>query len=287
MKIKLEDLGLRKDEVARYRSFSGDMFNCPLHYHDCFELTYLKSSSGTLLVGNETYQYHAGQLFLFAPGVAHSFVHDESKLALGQKPEGCVLLINENFLKNSYIDWQESFLLNTLLENSKCGIAFSMSDCKRTNLMYKRFATLDITGFEMLKSVSTIVFELAEAKRFTLLQHTKELIPLETNIQSPISLATFYIHNHFHKEMTVEEVAKYVNMSYSSFSRYFKQKMKMNFTSYLQKIRLAHAKKLLIESNLTVSQICYESGFNNPPFFNRVFKQSQNCSPREYRIKHQ
>jgi AraC-like DNA-binding protein len=287
MKINFEDLGLRNNEVARFRSFSGDLFNCPLHYHDCFELTLIKSSDGILEVGNESYPYYEGQLFLFAPGVVHSFVHNEIPLIQNAKPQGLVLLINELFLNTTYIHWQESYLLKSLFENAKSGIVFDLNSCRRTKLIFNKFQKQDITGFEILKLVSIILFELAESKIFNLLQYNS-ISPNDESVNaSPISIATLYIHRHFQENISVEIVAQQVNMSYSSFSRFFKQKIKMNFSTYLQKIRLSHAKKLLIETNLSINQVCYDSGFNNPSFFNRVFKTYQSCSPKEYRSKYQ
>jgi transcriptional regulator GlxA family with amidase domain len=92
-----------------------------------------------------------------------------------------------------------------------------------------------------------------------------------------------YVLKHFASEIRVNDVAKQLNMADNSFSRYFSQRTRKTFTSFVNEVRLNHACKLLIENRLSVAQICFECGFNNLSNFNKHFKELYYQTPLAYR----
>jgi AraC-type DNA-binding domain-containing proteins len=72
-------------------------------------------------------------------------------------------------------------------------------------------------------------------------------------------------------------------MSPVSFSRFFKLRTGKNLSDYIIDIRLGHAARLLVDSTDTISEICYECGFNNISNFNRIFKKKKSMTPKEFR----
>jgi transcriptional regulator GlxA family with amidase domain len=92
-----------------------------------------------------------------------------------------------------------------------------------------------------------------------------------------------YVQANYNKKIKVEEVASLVDLSVVSFSRLIKQRTGKTFIDFLNELRLGYATRLLIESNKTVTEICYECGFNNISNFNRIFKKSQGYTPSEFR----
>ena len=68
-----------------------------------------------------------------------------------------------------------------------------------------------------------------------------------------------------------------------SFSRFFKLRTGKNLSDYIIDIRLGYAARLLVDSTMSVAEICYECGFNNLSNFNRIFKKKKECSPKEFR----
>ncbi len=82
----------------------------------------------------------------------------------------------------------------------------------------------------------------------------------------------------------MEELAELVNMSPVSLSRLIKKRTGKSFMEFLIEVRLGEATRLLIESNLSVSEICYACGFNNVSNFNRIFKKYQRCTPSAFRM---
>ncbi|KAA6313663.1 HTH-type transcriptional activator Btr, partial [termite gut metagenome] len=92
-----------------------------------------------------------------------------------------------------------------------------------------------------------------------------------------------YINEHYKEEIRLNVLAGMVGMTPVSFSRFFKVRTGKNLSEYIIDIRLGFSTRLLIDSTMSISEICYECGFNNLSYFNRVFKRKKLCSPREFR----
>ncbi len=92
-----------------------------------------------------------------------------------------------------------------------------------------------------------------------------------------------YINNNFDKSITLKEVARLVNMSEVSFSRFFKQRTGNTFIDSLTEIRLANASRMLIDTTQSIAGIAYYCGFNNISNFYRTFKKRKTCTPKEFR----
>jgi transcriptional regulator GlxA family with amidase domain len=72
-------------------------------------------------------------------------------------------------------------------------------------------------------------------------------------------------------------------MAPTAFSRFFKLRTGRTLSNYLIGIRLGHASRLLVDTTMTMAEICYQCGFNNISNFNRIFKKRKGCSPKEFR----
>lgn len=98
-----------------------------------------------------------------------------------------------------------------------------------------------------------------------------------------INQACNYILNNCQRNLTLEEVAQTVHLSAFYFSRVFKQEKGCNFVEFLTKVRVERAKKLLINTELSVVRIALESGYQDASYFCRVFRQEAGLTPNQYR----
>ena len=98
-----------------------------------------------------------------------------------------------------------------------------------------------------------------------------------------VSQAIGFININFREEITLNIIREKFNVSPAYFSREFKRRTGMCFNDYLAEKRFDYAKKLLEYSDMTVTDICYESGFNDYANFERNFKTRYGNSPRQYR----
>lgn len=95
----------------------------------------------------------------------------------------------------------------------------------------------------------------------------------------------FLTSNYFRQELTIVEVQNAIGISESKISATIKKKTTLNFRQFLNKLRISEAKRLLLETDLQVSEIAFKVGYGNISNFNRVFKESENCSPNDFRKK--
>lgn len=95
-----------------------------------------------------------------------------------------------------------------------------------------------------------------------------------------------YIDEHYMEDLTLDSISSAAGFSRYHFSRLFKQYTGFTFCAYISHRRIKAAEKLLEQSNLSVTEIAMRSGFPSISTFNRVFRQQKNCSPTEYREKH-
>ena len=98
----------------------------------------------------------------------------------------------------------------------------------------------------------------------------------------PVLEAKNFIRQHYEKPLTLEYVSQEVGYSTSHISNLFK-KTGLNFSEYLQQVRLDHAKKKLRDSQLAVAVICENVGYVDLKHFNKVFKATTGMTPRQYR----
>lgn len=98
-----------------------------------------------------------------------------------------------------------------------------------------------------------------------------------------ITRAQEYIRQNFRKDIALEDVARTVGISPYYFSKLFKEEAGMNFTEYLTGIRIETAKRLLSDRELSIKQVCVESGYGNPNYFSRIFKKWVGITPTEFR----
>jgi AraC-like DNA-binding protein len=98
------------------------------------------------------------------------------------------------------------------------------------------------------------------------------------------------IFNNFQEKISIKKIADVASISQHSFCRYFKKRTLKTYWQFLQEVRIGYACRLLIENDMSVEQVCYESGFNNLSNFNRYFKELTKKTPlqyvREYAKKH-
>ena len=98
-----------------------------------------------------------------------------------------------------------------------------------------------------------------------------------------VTKAQEYIRQNFRKDLTLEEVAQTAGISPYYFSKLFKEGTGMNFTEYITGLRIERAKQLLSNRELSIKQVCLDSGYGNPNYFSRIFKKWTGITPTEFR----
>ena len=138
-------------------------------------------------------------------------------------------------------------------------------------------------GFDSVMELISILHDLSISRNMHILSDaTFNNIELSSNSRR-IEKAFEYMNQNFDKSITLKEVAKLVNMTDVSFSRFFKKRTGITFIESLIEMKLGHASRMLIDTTQSVSEVAYKCGFNNISNFNRIFKKKKGCTPKEFR----
>lgn len=213
--------------------------------------------------------------------------------------------ILKDFLKNS--SGLELSLMNLDEENQFGDIQFSkepkITECERSG--YKKilvpiFIKREVVGVVTVAESGAAL--LTQAQCNTILLFLKDFLQrlvnaeLEfvahfqdkelTHQQRIIKEAIEYIHKNYHdSSLNLKNVSSQKSISYHYLSHLFKKELKVNFSSYLTKVRIDRAVSLLKNKSLSVSQIAYHCGFEDPGYFSKTFKRRMGASPVDYRVQ--
>jgi YesN/AraC family two-component response regulator len=247
------------------------------HYHPEIELVYVNGGSGKRQIGSHISYYTDGDLILIGSNLPHcGFTNDQT----GNKNE-TVIQMKPDFLGNDFFEIPEMQHIQNLFIQAKAGIAFH-GDVKK--IVGERIEAMEIQSpIDRLLTMISILNTLERSKEYTILNADGFSIEMQVQDNDRISTVFNYVKDHFQEPIALEDVANLVSMTIPSFCRYFKKITNMTFTSFVNEYRLVHASKLLAEKPISISEICYESGFNNFSHFNKSFKAYTGKSASQYR----
>jgi AraC-like DNA-binding protein len=247
------------------------------HYHPEIELVYVNGGAGKRQIGSHISYYTNGDLILIGSNLPHcGFTNEQT----GNKNE-TVIQMKPDFLGDDFLEISEMKNIRNLFNQAKAGIAFEGETKKKIGkkieLMEKQ------SPFERLLTMLDILNELELSNEFKILNADGFSMEMQMQDNDRINTVFNYVKDNFQEHITLEEVAVLVSMTVPSFCRYFKKITHKTFTKFVNDYRLVHASKLLAEKPISITEICYESGFNNFSYFNKSFKEFTGKSASQYR----
>lgn len=255
-------------------------FNFPIHFHTEYEINLILNAPGAKrVVGDHICEIGDAELVMVGPNLYHGwqdYHNNKSQLVHEITIQFPRDLFGENILnKNIMVP------IKDLLEHSKRGISFSRAAIlnvkdKMTSLSQKR-------GFDSFLELQTLLYDLAMSRDQKLLTNLSFQKTDDFQNSQRIEKLYNFVKDNFRNKIKLDEAAQLLNMSTVSFTRFIKQRTGKSFIDFVNEIRVGQATRLLIETNNSVSEICYGCGFNNISNFNRVFKKKQDITPSEFR----
>jgi len=247
------------------------------HFHPEIELVYINKAKGKRHIGNHLSYFNNSQLILLGANLPHygftdMFTNRGSETIVQFKPD---------FLGESLFDIPEMSAIKSLLEKAKKGILFNQEIKKIIGPKIE--SLINYEGFERILKLLDILNDLALSDNYTLLN--VDGFSFESSTQDSAKIDTIYKHinNNFQKSITLDEIADVASMTVPAFCRYFKKATGKTFTKLVNEYRVVHATKLLSESQSSITDICFECGFNNFSHFNKLFKEFTGKSASKYR----
>ena len=232
--------------------------DCHIHWHEFYEMEYVLNGTGTCSINEQTYPLTHGTLFFMTPVDLHSVKTNDSTV------------IN--------IMFSADILSPNVLSPYTALDAPKAIEIKEDDLPF-----IESVLCEIIKSQKNS--KLCSSLMSTLLIKLNDYLTISKKdvIHSLSQKMCFFIINHFREKITLGDVAKSVGITPVYASKIFKAQTQLGFKEYLNNLRFEYAKKLLIESELTVQQICDNCGFEDYPNFIRRFKSRFNMSPTKFK----
>jgi AraC-like DNA-binding protein len=255
-------------------------FNFPLHFHEEFELNLIVNAKGAKrIVGDNVEEIDDLELVLVGPNLSHVWL---SHNCTSQNITEVTIqwhkdLFDEKFLKRNQLSF-----IRRMFDRSVRGILFPKAMAE--SLAPRLLAINQMQGFDSVLELMSILHELSTSKSMRVLSDVTFNNAQVLNYNSRrIDKAYEFMNANFHKPIALKDLAKLVNMTEVSFSRFIKKRTGNTFIDSLNEIRLGHATRMLIETTHSVAEISYNCGFNNISNFNRFFKKKKHCTPKEFR----
>ena len=257
------------------------------HYHPELELVYIIEASGRQFIGDSIHHFKNNDLILIGSNLPHLWRCDEKFLVKGSKLKVEAIIIH--FLPDcfgpGFFKLPENKALLQIFQRAQMGIRIKdQSGIQVSELMRKLVTARNSERIILLMQILHIIAQSTETKTIC-----SEGLTFHYSLVEAERLNTIYqyILNNFTREISLEQIAKVAHLTPNGFCRYFKSRIKKTFSHFLIEVRVGHACKLLAESDKTVADICYESGFNNFSNFNRHFKHIAGRTPLNHRKYYQ
>ena len=256
---------------------AGRSFQIPVHWHDEFEIIYVKSGLLTVSISGESYIGKAGDAFVVSPGNLH----------LMGSQTGTVDYFTFLFpLK--YISFRTDDMLDDkLLEPLNSG---HLMICPRVKDTAKELCEQLIEIYEAKKDESESKITTQVRTKIILLQFILEMWKKGFVIENDTSGRNIvekemvsYIQQNFTGKISLREFGEQFHLSEKYISRYFKEHFHITLSQYVTYLRLEHAKQLLQDTDIPVTDVAMQSGYQNVSYFIRSFQKAYAVSPLKYR----
>jgi AraC-like DNA-binding protein len=282
MTALFEKIVVKENESFFIGIFQDNLEKSTWHYHNNFEISFITEGSGKRIVADSIEEFQPGDLAFLGPNLPHVWITDKETRMLSKRTLEMVFLqFTLDVLPSQLLSLPEFGNVKRALDFSERGIQIvgnTLNEVSEIMLqlpylrsferMIKFFTLMDIIG------KSDINVQLA----------SKEYLKIRfTTGNKRIATIHEYLMNNYREEINLKRLAELVNMAEGSLCRFFKLNMGITIFEYLNKIKTEFACKLLMDPDLSITEVCLDSGFNNISHFNKQFKKTTGVPPSDYR----
>ena len=276
MKPLIEKLPLDGNTSFVANTHTTPNFEVPWHQHIEYELILFLKGEGQCFIGNYVGEFTVDDVFFLGSNLPHTFQKATPDLVTS----AIVIHFKEDFWGDAFLKLPECREINLLLQNSVRGLYINGTSKEQLGKLIRNLVSAQ--GFARITLLCECLKILAERTEYTSLstQDVKEFNP--KNKERIDKIFQFTIDN-FQEPISLQEVAKNAQMSVPAFCSYFKKSTKKTYIDFLNEIRIGYACRQIVDTQKTIENICYESGFNTLANFNKQFLKLKKVSPLKYK----
>ena len=256
-------------------------FTYPMHSHPEFELNFIEHGSGVRRIVGDSVETIGDYDMVLITGEDLEHVWEQGTCTSPDIHEITIQFAHDSFTGPFAHKNQFSNIYN-MLQRARCGLAFPMDAIMK---VYNRLMELtkQSASFQSVINLLQLLNELAncpDSRQLSSSSYAKHEIQNESRRVSKVQQ---YITANYNNEIRLNVLADMVGMTPVAFSRFFRLRTGKTLSDYIIEYRLGKASRLLIDTQMSISEICYLCGFNTLSNFNRQFKRLKNCTPKEFR----
>ncbi|NRF41163.1 AraC family transcriptional regulator [Pedobacter foliorum] len=256
-------------------------FDPNLHLHPEYQLFLVLKGWGTRFIGDNIKPFNPGDLVFTGPNLPHLWRNDPADIKKLSKTLGIVIYFPQNFLGDIINTKEELENIRLLFENAGRGLEIHGKTNKVVSKMMQEL--LHAKGATRIIILLQILNTLAESTECHPITHVN-YIPINNRTESDrMNKIYHYIMKNFKHKISLEVIADLINMTPTSFSRYFKSRVNKSFSDFLKELRIDYARKLLNENKISINSVSYDAGYTTLSNFNKQFKEVTGKTPLQYR----
>lgn len=262
-----------------YQIHTHDLFACRCghlaytpHIHSHLEIMHVARGEMDVTVDEQSYHLKTGDMVVVFPHHPHSF---ETMPAPEKRGEAVTVVVVNPQLAGDYAEQ----IFSTA---PTCPVI--RKEQLESDMLY---AIDQLLYYSELTSPERYHPSIAKSYTQLLLARIWPMLAVEPAANAMLHSATYkaiqYMRQHFQEPLSLESVADALNISKRQVSRLFSDTIHIGFHQYLLDLRTEHAKNLLQNPQIPITEVAYQAGFESQRTFNRAFREFYGVSPREYR----
>lgn len=280
----LEKVIYGMNNLFNSRRYETKIFiNATWHIHPEYELVYIIEGKGKRFVAERVDEIADGELTLLGPNIPHFYIsNDEYYQENDLAAKWHVLQFPESIFPSGMEVSNEFQHIQLLLSKSRYGLIFKDSQLKLKTLQLIHEISVQ-SGIHKVISLYKILDLLGQDSNSIQLLNYDYYKSIVGNKNEIINKVYEYLVNNFRNNVILNDIAESVNYNPANLCSFFKKHTQNTIFDCLKDIRISFACKLLTNSAQNITQIAYESGYNNISHFNKQFIQHTTMTPSEYR----
>lgn len=271
-------------KIKHIKMFVNEIKSVENHMHNDFEIFVVLNNVGVVRINSNSYDVKQGDIIFINSSDVHSLsckIPFDNNVA---NPTLLLIQISNHFVREYFPQIQTSVFKSNNLKNVLSSQDYNfvlrlLIDAATDYFSGRDFYQLDVIS-EVAKTLAVLYRNLEHE---IISESQKQKIKKKNNrLERIIS----YIDANFDTQIRLEDITTRENISVTHFSHLFTATFGMTFQEFISIKRMEQCIRLMSNKEKTLMEICYESGFSDPKYMNKVFLKKYGCTPKEYRKKY-
>ena len=253
------------------------------NFHPELEIHLVRKSEGLCYAGDYIGHFEPGHLSIIGSNLPHDWITLPSQNSLIKGRDIVVQFMPDPLLTIADKLPELKELIN-FFDRANLGIEFiGKTAMQGAQLLEKMGQVTGLERFALFIQLLSLLSKSTETNSLATNQFVSNFRPGNSEEREKLKVALNFVQDNYLSNPKLSEVAKLTEMSETTFSRFFKAQTGNTYSSHINIMRIWMAQNLLRNSDLSVTDICFEAGFSNISNFNRSFLKQTGMKPLQYR----